>query len=345
MSREANPAIIGGFVLGAVALVVIGILVFSSGTWLRERLYLVTYFPGSVQGLSVGAEVQFQGVPIGQVVDIGLDYIADDDSFRIPVRYEIWPNSIHVMGDLEGTEPSELLRRLVEERGLRAQLESVSFVTGQYLVTLSLNPDLPKPDELPSFDETIRVPAIAATRDQVQQMLENLRLDELVDTAHETLVAINSLVSANETRAVLHSLDQALASIASLSETIDQHIVPLSERANTTLGEYQQLAATLRAEAAPALRELTDAGQALNALAGRMESQVDPIIGATQRALEEAAQAMRSLSQLTAEGASTRYELDQLLTSATRAARSIRSLADYLERHPEALLQGKRRRY
>ena len=345
MSREANPTIIGGFVLGAVALVVIAILVFSSGSWLRERLYLVTYFPGSVQGLNVGAQVQFQGVPIGQVVAIGLDYIADRDSFRIPVRYEIWPKSIHVMGDLEGVKPSELMRRLVAERGLRAQLESVSFVTGQYLVTLSLNPELPSRTLPSSPNEAIRVPAIAATRDQVQQMLENLRLDELVNTANETLTAIHRLVSADETRSALHSLDQALAGIASLSEAIDQHIVPLSERASTTLGEYAQLAAALREEAAPALRELTHAGQALNALAQRLESQVDPLVGSTQRALDEAAQAMRALSQLTDEGSSTRYELDQLLTSATRAARSIRSLADYLERHPEALLQGKRPRY
>ncbi|MEA3639035.1 MAG: MlaD family protein [Lamprobacter sp.] len=342
MSREANPTIIGGFVLGAVALVVIGILVFSSGAWLRDRLYLVTYFPGSVQGLSVGAQVQFQGVPIGQVVEIGLDYIADRDSFRIPVHYEVWPNSIHVLGDLEGTEPSELLQRLVDERGLRAQLESVSFVTGQYLVSLSLNPGLPKRDYPPSPDGTIRVPAIAATRDRVQQMLENLQLNELVDTAAETLDAINRLVSSHETQASLNSLHQALSGIASFVETLDQQIAPLSQRANATLSEYQQLAEILRGEAAPLLRELSQATQAVTSVASRVEAKIDPLAGSAQAALDEAAGAMGSIRQLTGEGSSTRYELDQLLATATRAASSIRSLADYLERHPEALLQGKR---
>ncbi|MBK5929192.1 MlaD family protein [Halochromatium salexigens] len=342
MSREANPTIIGGFVLGAVVLVVIGILVFTSGAWLRDRLYLVTYFPGSVQGLSVGAEVQFQGVPIGQVVEIGLDYLADRDSFRIPVRYEIWPKNIHVMGDLEGTAPAELVQRLVDERGLRAQLESVSFVTGQYLVSLSLNPTLPRRDDAPSPDGAIRVPAIAATRDQVQEMLENLHLDQLVETASDTLEAVNRLVNADETHSVLTNLDRVLTGLASFITRIDQHITPLSERAEATLGEYEQLAATLREEVAPVLQELTQAGQTLNRLARRLESEVEPLAGSAQQALDEAAQAMRSISQLTAEGSSTRYELDQLLATATRAARSIRTLADYLERHPEALLQGKR---
>lgn len=342
MSREANPTIIGGFVLGAVVLVVIGILVFSSGAWLRERLYLVTYFPGSVQGLSVGAQVQFQGVPIGQVVEIGLDYIADRDSFRIPVRYEVWPNTIHVLGDLEGVEPGELVQRLVDERGLRAQLESVSFVTGQYLVTLSLNPDLPKRDYPPSPDGTIRVPAIAATRDRVQEMLENLHLDEVVDTAKQTLGAINSLLGADQTLSALNNLDQALAGIASLTGKIDREMAPLSARASATLTEYQQLAETLRTDVGPLLRELSQATQTVTAVASRIEGKVDPLASSAQAALDEAAAAMRSISQLTGETSSTRYELDQLLATATRAANSIRSLADYLERHPEALLQGKR---
>jgi paraquat-inducible protein B len=342
VSREANPTIIGGFVLGAVALVVIGILVFSSGAWLRERIYLVTYFPGSVQGLSVGAQVQFQGVPIGQVVEIGLDYVADRDSFRIPVRYEVWPKTIHVLGDLEGVEPSELVQRLVDERGLRAQLESVSFVTGQYLVTLSLNPDLPKRDYQPSPDGTIRVPAIAATRDRVQEMLENLHLDELVDNAKQALAAINRLLSANQTNSALSNLDKALAGIASLVDKIDQQIAPLSDRASATLNEYQQLAKTLRTDAAPLLRELSQATQTITAVASRVEAKVDPLANSAQAALDEAAAAMKSISHLTGENSSTRYELEQLLGTATRAANSIRSLADYLERHPESLLQGKR---
>jgi paraquat-inducible protein B len=342
MSREANPTIIGGFVLGAVALVVIGILVFSSGSWMRERLYLVTYFPGSVQGLSVGAQVQFQGVPIGQVVEIGLDYLAERDSFRIPVRYEVWPKTIHVLGNLDNTEPSELLQRLVDERGLRAQLESVSFVTGQYLVTLSLNPNLPRREEPPGPHGTIRVPAIAATRDRVQEMLENLHLDELVDTATATLDAINKLVAANETRSALDNLDQALAGIASFVETMDQQIRPLSERASATLTEYQQLAETLRHGAEPLLQELSQATRKITDVAAQVEAQIDPVASSAQAALDEAAMAMRSINQITGEGSPTRYELDQLLATATRAASSIRSLADYLERHPEALLQGKR---
>ena len=52
---------------------------------------MVTYFPGSVQGLAVGAQVQFQGVEIGQVTGIRVNYVPGENGFRIPVAYDIWP--------------------------------------------------------------------------------------------------------------------------------------------------------------------------------------------------------------------------------------------------------------
>jgi paraquat-inducible protein B len=58
-------------------------------------------------------------------------------------------------------------------------------------------------------------------------------------------------------------------------------------------------------------------------------------LGQTERTLGTA-------QGLLAKGSDLRVGIDQLLQSATSAAKSLRNLADYLERHPEALLQGKR---
>ena len=58
MSNKANPMVIGGFVLGALTLMVVAILVFSTGALFRRADHLVSYFPGTVQGLRVGAPVE-----------------------------------------------------------------------------------------------------------------------------------------------------------------------------------------------------------------------------------------------------------------------------------------------
>jgi paraquat-inducible protein B len=72
MGRKANPAIIGAFVLGAIALGVFGIIMLGTGRFFRNTTRFVVFFPGTVDGLSVGAPVKIKGVEIGSVTDIRL---------------------------------------------------------------------------------------------------------------------------------------------------------------------------------------------------------------------------------------------------------------------------------
>src|SRR5690606_41996368 len=59
--KRANPAVVGGFVVGAIVLVVIGLLVFGGIGWFAQTNTYIAYFPGSVKGLQVGAPVDFRG--------------------------------------------------------------------------------------------------------------------------------------------------------------------------------------------------------------------------------------------------------------------------------------------
>ncbi len=342
MSKQANATVIGGFVLGAVVLVVIGIIVFSSGALFRERVELVTYFPGSVQGLNVGAQVQFQGVPIGQVTAIDLDYLPERDSFRIPVRYEIWPTNVHVLGNIGDSDTRDVLQRLVDEKGLRARLEPVSLVTGQYVVVLGLNPALPRRTFAGNRDEAIRVPAVAATRDRIEEMLANLRLDDLVSSFTATLEAIQKLLESGIITSTMKDLDETLVETRGLVQALGQSVKPMVARVDGTLADYGRLAKTLDARAATLAESLEGASNDIARLARELNGEVAPLSSAAVRTLEDTRGAMRAISSLAGQGSSTRYELDQLLAELTRTARSLRSLADYLERHPEALLQGKR---
>ena len=89
MNKKISPAMIGAFVLGAVALIVIAILVFGSGRLFRQTRNFVLYFDNSVNGLRVGAPVKFKGVEIGSVKDIRLRLGQGTASDKIPVIIEI----------------------------------------------------------------------------------------------------------------------------------------------------------------------------------------------------------------------------------------------------------------
>ena len=72
MSNRANPAVIGAFVVGAVALAVTGLLIFGSGKLFKRTTKAVCFFTGDVMGLNVGAPVKFKGVDVGSVAEVRL---------------------------------------------------------------------------------------------------------------------------------------------------------------------------------------------------------------------------------------------------------------------------------
>jgi paraquat-inducible protein B len=342
MSRQANPTVIGGFVLGALILVVVAIIVFGSGAWFMKRVSVVTYFPGSVQGLSVGAQVQFDGVQIGQVTAIGLDYMTTTTSFRIPVTYDIWPSAIDVVGETDGAlDPEAFAKRLVAERGLRAKLESVSLVTGQYVVSLGLGTATP-PRYVGSGGRGIEIPAIESARDQVTDILQKLPLDDLVAGATGTLAALRSLLESGAIQALIGHLDDTATRVGRLSSDIDTQVKPMGEQFTRTLAQTAALAERLTARVDGLADGVEGAAGDVSRASRNLDARIGPLVAAADAALRRADKTLATLEGVVAQGSDLRYRLNQLLTEATGAARSLRTLADYLERHPEALLQGKR---
>jgi paraquat-inducible protein B len=63
MARPTDKAVIGAFVLGAMAVAIASVLVVGSGKFSsKKNLKYEVYFAGSVKGLQVGAPVLFRGV-------------------------------------------------------------------------------------------------------------------------------------------------------------------------------------------------------------------------------------------------------------------------------------------
>ena len=143
MSKRSSPAVIGGFVVGAVALAVVGVAVFGSGRLFRHTKTFVMYFDSDVNGLNVGAPVKFKGVPIGAVKDVLLrapgatttQSWAVTERPLIPVLVDIDLDRIRERGGAARVEERAAMKEMIDA-GLRAQLAMESFVTGLLYVKL-----------------------------------------------------------------------------------------------------------------------------------------------------------------------------------------------------------------
>ncbi|HEX2940644.1 MAG TPA: MlaD family protein, partial [Rhodopila sp.] len=130
----AKPAIVGGFILGALALGVVAILLFGQLRLFSTTSRVVAFFDESVAGLDVGAPVTFQGVRIGSVESISVELSTKNMIARVPVVLQLDPQKIIWQGH-SLTRNEEDYRRLLDA-GLRAKLAQQSFVTGQLRVDL-----------------------------------------------------------------------------------------------------------------------------------------------------------------------------------------------------------------
>jgi len=115
----------------------------------------VLYFNESLRGLSVGAPVTLLGLPGGEVVDVGLDLEPVNGVIRGRVEIVTFPERLIARlnrqqagaGDALAKSRQQrraLMQRLIEQRGLRAQLRSGNLLTGQLYVALDYFPDAPR---------------------------------------------------------------------------------------------------------------------------------------------------------------------------------------------------------
>ncbi|MEE9122511.1 MAG: MlaD family protein, partial [Syntrophobacteria bacterium] len=108
--------------------------------YVQKRPWLL-YFDGSVRGLAVGAPVELQGIKIGEVTDVTLEFDEEKLAFRIPVLVEMEPERIKFIG--RKTVDRKRGMDILVEKGLRAQLKTGSLLTGQLLIGLDFHSDTP----------------------------------------------------------------------------------------------------------------------------------------------------------------------------------------------------------
>ena len=242
MSAKANPTVIGAFLLGVIGLVVAGLMIFGGGQFFTEKVTYVAYFPETVSGLNDGAPVNFRGVKVGVVRRIEVQLDAQDLSVRVPAFLQLQRRRIREIG---GSIPEgDLIPELIA-RGLRAQLQLQSIVTGQLSVQLDILPDQPARyvDPVGEFPE---MPTIPSSMQKFAETMESISIQEMVNDARQVLVGlynlintqelagiltgINELVNSRELLGVVRHADEAIDDVQSLISNIDRAACGLRKR-------------------------------------------------------------------------------------------------------------------
>jgi paraquat-inducible protein B len=297
-----------------------------------------------VKGLNVGAPVVFRGVKIGSVTDILMLFESADMSIKIPVFIEMDPRRI--TGAQGRAGPIKYAEILVQ-RGLKAQLGIQNLITSQLMIEMDLYPD--KPLKLVAANtEYPEIPTIPSSMEELSRTIDKLPLDELVQKLTSAIAGIERAVNAPEVGESLRTANQTLKDLQTLVRNIDRRIEPLASTMEETMKDYGKLARDLDAQVEPMMSDLAETVKHTKKLVRNLDNRIAPLQSSIQSTAKAATAAIDQTKKTIATldgvvGGDSRlvYQLEETLEELSAAARSIRVWADYLERHPEALIRGK----
>jgi paraquat-inducible protein B len=101
-------------------------------------------------------------------------------------------------------------------------------------------------------------------------------------------------------------------------------------------------AATAGPQLGHAIVELDRTLSNLDRITAEVEPQIKPLLSSLHDTVEAAQHTMHSADNVLGNGAASGTDLPRLIAELAEAARSLRDLSSYLERHPEALIRGRK---
>src|SRR5215469_2671816 len=347
MARKANPKLIGVFVVGAIVLLVAGILTFGSGDYFAPRGKAVLFFQGSLAGLDVGSPVTFRGVKVGSVTNIKIQYDVNAQKLLIPVFIELNPQKFEIV---RGARSEHNIKELVQ-RGLRAQLQVQSLVTGQTSVDFDFYPETPvhlldvnlDVPQLPTVPSSIDL--LKANITSVLAKINKLPLEQLSDQLLK--VADNANQVLTDTGNVIKSAGGLVSDVQTQVKPLTDSVLGTSQQANLLMQEARQRLELRDGEPLQNLNLLlADAGKMLNVLNRDLPQILGPAVQAlskTGAALDQTMALIQAAQRLISPGSPVYFELTSTLTEFKSAARAIRVFAEFIQRNPNALLMGNSR--
>ncbi len=305
METRANYAVVGLFTLLVLA-GALGFVWWFSGHDARSRYvpYRVI-FTGSVSGLSQGSAVLFNGLRVGEVVQLNIDR---SDPRRVFARIEVDPE----------TPIGADTRARLEFQGL----------TGTAAVALEGGGTQSKPLPTPPKGE---LPTIIAERSEFQNLLESAQT--IARKADDVLGKIDALVTVNQgainnTVRNIEAFSTVLASNADAVSVairnagdLTAKLTGAADRLDAALANVEKL--TGSPETQRMIAEFAETAQAFRKLADNLEKRTAELTSGIGRATGAG---IREIESLTVEGRRTLNELNRVLRD--------------FERNPQQLLFG-----
>lgn len=341
MSKPVNKTAIGAFVVGAILIAAATLAVMGSGTFFAQKRYCVSFFEGSVQGLSVGAPVKLRGVEVGTVTKIQLTVSAVEEDgkttrqFSIPVFYELYDQQFSNK-ELSNADFKKIMEHMVRN-GLRAQMQMQSIITGQYFVQLDFYPnDAPvfvyesmvnKPEDM---ENVMEIPAVTTGLAKLSQTINKLPLEDMLNRLNDSLKGLENILNSDSTKDMVAQLGPMAKSLNSAVKTLEDKLGPALESVTGAAQGLEQNS-----------QQLGAVFDGIHVVLGNVDRSINGLTGEIKRTMITLQDASAEISDFAAGESPLSNNLASTLKELRQLSFNLNALVNVLENDPSTLVWGK----
>ncbi|MFT6286033.1 MAG: paraquat-inducible protein B [Alcanivorax sp.] len=318
MNEQPHTVAIGAFIVGALLIAITGLIFLGSSGFGSDKNKVVMVFDGSVKGLSVGAPVALRGVQIGQITDISLIFDTDTVDVIMQVEAELDNNNIRTRGS---TRADHYTDELIA-RGMRAQLNTQSLLTGLLYIQLDFFPDSPVVLADIQTDYT-QVPTIPTELERLTREIESIDWAQLVNDLRDIASGLNSFIGSDKFQSLPGEMQASLNSFTALGDEMKQLLSTSGPKLDQVLDNTATAVASVNTE--------------LPIWSGMAKNNLRLL----ESALLSMDEVLNEVDALVSEDSATTYQLNKALRELAQAGRALQLLAKTLEEQPEILIRGK----
>ena len=381
MENDKRYTLIGGVIVAAIFIFVVLLTSLGGHGFLTQKIAYKIYFDKSVKGLNINAPVMFRGIRIGSVENIKLIEmseemeIKDKSSCPVEVTVVIEPDKLDLRYDDHGDEPSFIEKNLmkpmlvetwmtnmVTKNGMAATLQVMSLLTGQQYVALDISREPNNdPAELVNLQKHI-IPSKNTAADDIYMIFQKHNITEMVNKA---TAIVNDFIVSGKAQALLDNVVNVSDNAKTITADAKNLMSKVSNNGNNDLGaamlklnaaldeatallgEFKKDSAMLTDKLGTALNDVPDLQERLKksmASIDKLVANLDGIFskgGEVPRLLDNANGFVNNASGTLAPEAPTMLKLNAALEELEGTLRSLRQLADMVNRRPEVLIRGK----
>ena len=308
METRAHYVAVGTFVLAVIFLAFVAVLWLGHTEFGEQAKRYYIFFSGSVAGLNKGSQVQYNGIPVGRVVDIRVD---PNNLEQIQVTVEIDTTIVDIKSDARAFLDANILNGIatIQIRGGTREAVNLEAQPGH------------------------KYPVIKAGRSELEEVKASL--PELLRDLKEAVRSVNALLNEQNRQAVSDTLQNL--------RTISGALVEPSKELSEVVDNANKSVVVLKSFFGDVDQSYTEKGGLKDQLsqtlsdADRLAKNLNESSRQLQQILQENRPGIRSFTQ------STLTQVSDLVSDLQRFVAGLSCFASEIERDPARLLFGERR--